>query len=926
MDPHSWSRIRELFAAAVLLDPEERSAFLNDNCGEDAALRREVESLLDHDLEAGDHGDAIGEAVRAEARGVAGTGDGRGTQTAPAPDPLVGQRVGQIRVLQLLGRGGMGKVYVGFDETLQRRVALKAIRARHRLAAGSRARFLREARILSQLEHPNICRIHNYIEGDESDFLVLELIEGGDLAEAIAEGLEPAQKMKVAIQIAAVLEAAHGQGVVHRDLKPQNVMVTPEGEAKVLDFGLARSGEPAPSESTGPEPTGPEPPELDAPEPVAAPDGRTLAIPDESSADTALMPELGGPEAGREPSVRTRRGQLVGTPVFMSPEQASGEEVTTASDMYSFALLLQALFTGASPYPAGLDSVEILSRARRAETLPATGVDKDLAALIGRMKSAAPAARPTAVEALERLRWVRGKPKRRLRRLIAAAVLALLALGGAKYTFDLKVARDEATRRRDQAEDLIGFMIGDLRSKLAPVNRLEVLDTIGDKALDYFAAVPAAELTSKELLFRSQTLSQIGQVRMDQGDLAAALEAFNESLGLARDLTEREPDNGDWLAWLGAAHFWVGFVDWKRSDLEGALGSYRAYLDVSRELVERDPENLDWQLELSYAHNNIGSVLSAAGNLAAAADEFRSSVDIKRRLVSEQPENRQWQTDLAGSHVWLGRALLSSGDLEGALHEYQANLEILQELVAAEPANTRRQWLLGIAHEKIGWVLEITGRLDEALPRYEEYFEINQALVEHDGENSTWQRELAVAHTRVGNALVDLGESKQGQERLRAAEAILERLIAIDASNTNWKWELAHARTGLANVLWQRGLAKEALQKAAEATEISRAILEDNPGDSTMPRLYSHSLLALGEVHLQLERGDEAAAAFSRALEAIERANGESSDPQHGATRAQALLRLGRIEEARPIVAKLHRQGFRRRAFERLCRDMGVWP
>ncbi len=926
MDAQSWSRIRELFAAAVLLDPGKRSAFLNDNCGEDAELRREVESLLDHDLEAGDRGDAIGEVVRAEARGVAGTGDGTETAPAPAPDPLVGQRVGQIRVLQLLGRGGMGKVYVGFDETLQRRVALKAIRARHRLAAGSRARFLREARILSRLEHPNICRIHNYIEGDESDFLVLELIAGGDLSEAIVEGLEPAQKMKVAIQIAEVLEAAHGQGVVHRDLKPQNVMVTPEGEAKVLDFGLARSGEPAPSESTGPESTGPEPSELDVPEPVAAPEGRAVAFPDESSADTALMPEVGGPAAGRGPSVRTRHGQLVGTPVFMSPEQASGEAVTTASDLYSFGLLLQALFTGASPYPAGLDSVEILSRARRAETLPATGIDKDLAALIGRMKAAAPAARPTAVEALERLRWIRDKPKRRLRRLIAAAVLALIALGGAKYTFDLKVARDEANRRRDQAEDLIGFMIGDLRSKLAPVNRLEVLDTIGDKALDYFAAVPAAELTSKELLFRSQTLSQIGQVRMDQGDLAAALEAFNESLGLARDLTEREPDNGDWLAWLGEAHFWVGLVDWQRGDLDGALGSYREYLDVSRELVDRDPENLDWQLELSYAHNNIGSVLSAAGSFADAADEFRSSVDIKRRLVREQPGNGQWQTDLAGSHVWLGRALLSRGDLEGALHEYQANLEILQELVAAEPANSRRQWLLGIAHQKIGSVLEITGRLDEALPRYEEYLAVNQDLVARDAENSTWQRELAAAHTQMGDALAELGSPAAGREHFTVAKEVLERLVARDASNARWRRALARCRMNLARWLAALGLPEEALEESADAIEAFEELTENNPKDSMVRLLRSRSYFVHGEIQRQTGLGQKAAASFQRALDAVQSSQGVPSHILHREARAKALLRLGRVEEARPLVAELHSQGLRRSEFERLCRDLGVWP
>ncbi len=158
-------------------------------------------------------------------------------------DSLVGQSVGRIRVQKFLDRGGMGEVYVGFDETLQRQVALKAMRARHRLAAGPRARFLREARMLSQLEHPNICKIHDFIEGDDTDFLVLELIEGENLADLLAVGIDAHQKMEIVTRIAEVLEVAHSKGVVHRDLKPDNVMVTSEGVTKVLDFGLARPEE-----------------------------------------------------------------------------------------------------------------------------------------------------------------------------------------------------------------------------------------------------------------------------------------------------------------------------------------------------------------------------------------------------------------------------------------------------------------------------------------------------------------------------------------------------------------------------------------------------------------------------------------------------------------------------------------------------------
>src|SRR4051794_3120899 len=153
---------------------------------------------------------------------------------------LSGRRLGHIRVERILGQGGMGDVYEGFDEKLARRVALKALHRDQRLDDEARARLIREARTLSQLDHPNICRIHDYIEGADADVLVLELIEGRTLQRAIEEGLSRAEKLRISQAIAEVLVVAHRFGIVHRDLKPENVMLTKTGVVKVLDFGLAR--------------------------------------------------------------------------------------------------------------------------------------------------------------------------------------------------------------------------------------------------------------------------------------------------------------------------------------------------------------------------------------------------------------------------------------------------------------------------------------------------------------------------------------------------------------------------------------------------------------------------------------------------------------------------------------------------------------
>jgi len=385
------------------------------------------------------------------------------------------QRVSHYRILGRLGAGGMGEVYSAFDETLKRRVALKAIRAENRLNEESKARFLREARLLSQLDHPHVCRAYDYIEEGDAEWLVLELVEGRDLRAALNAGLDDASRFRVAEQMASVLVAAHAAGVVHRDLKPGNVMLTGHGDVKVLDFGLAHVVD-----------VGRELPHAVLERQVQALDLNTDV---EATQSLQVVQDRKSGSAALDASVfHTSHGAISGTVAYMSPEQAVGSPATTASDMYSFGLLLQELFTGKRPYDDRLSNVELLDRAQHGQSLEPDGLSGDLATLIRRLKSFAPSQRPTAIDTLERLRWIREKPARRLRWLAAAALLIVAILSAVKYTIDLArertvavTARTEADRRRDQAETLLGFLLGDLRRKLEPVGRLDILDDVGGR-------------------------------------------------------------------------------------------------------------------------------------------------------------------------------------------------------------------------------------------------------------------------------------------------------------------------------------------------------------------------------------------------------------------------------------------------------------
>ena len=284
MSPERWREAEKLFHAALEQAPEARRAFLNNACVEDAEMRRHLELLVSAEEDAGSF------------LGIAGVADP--TATIRIAGSLVGQQFGHYSVVSPLGVGGMGEVYRAHDTKLSRDVAIKTLpddlaRDRERVA-----RFRREARTLASLNHPNIAAIYGLEEFDGIDFLVLELIEGKHPV-----GLLPiAEVLRIGEQIAEALEAAHARGIVHRDLKPANVIVTPEGRVKVLDFGLAKAI-------------------------YGGDEGEPVVL------ETATIAE-------------SVTGHLMGTPAYMSPEQARGETVDQRTDIWSFGCLLFELLTG----------------------------------------------------------------------------------------------------------------------------------------------------------------------------------------------------------------------------------------------------------------------------------------------------------------------------------------------------------------------------------------------------------------------------------------------------------------------------------------------------------------------------------------------------------------------------------------------------
>ncbi len=306
-----WRQIEELFHRALEREEPVRSAFLEEACAGNEALRREVESLL---AEESGSGFMETPAMEGEARELA-----QGHRPG-----LEGRRIGTFEILAPLGRGGMGEVWRARDTKLRREVAVKTLPEEFAKDQERLARFEREATLLAALNHPNIATIYGLEEDRDTRFLVLELVEGDTLADRLKRGPIPVEEsLRLALQIAEALESAHQKGVIHRDLKPANIKVTPEGNVKVLDFGLAKAFV-----------------------------GDGVAV-DPSESPTISM-------------TATKQGVIQGTAAYMSPEQARGREVDRRADIWAFGCVLYEALAGRRAFQ-GNDVPEILAALLRAE-------------------------------------------------------------------------------------------------------------------------------------------------------------------------------------------------------------------------------------------------------------------------------------------------------------------------------------------------------------------------------------------------------------------------------------------------------------------------------------------------------------------------------------------------------------------------------
>ncbi|MFZ0064280.1 MAG: protein kinase, partial [Pyrinomonadaceae bacterium] len=334
MTPERWQRVELLLQAALAREPAQRASLLERECAGDVALREEVESLL----ASAQHADQFLTKSAVEDAAVLLDDEESGE--------MPGRQIGAYHIHEKLGSGGTGEVYLAHDIKLGRKVALKFLDVGFIDDSASRIRFLREARLASSLDHPNICTIHEVGEAEGRPFIAMQFVDGETLREVIGgKPLALDSLLSIILQIAEALAAAHAQGIIHRDIKAGNIIVTPQGQATVLDFGLAK-----------------------------------MLETEEDEAKTHL----------------TVTGAIMGTPASMSPEQARGDRADHRSDIFSFGGVMYEMATGHIPFK-GKSRADVISSLLKDPHIPAVKVNKEipprLSAVIDRALAKDPADR-----------------------------------------------------------------------------------------------------------------------------------------------------------------------------------------------------------------------------------------------------------------------------------------------------------------------------------------------------------------------------------------------------------------------------------------------------------------------------------------------------------------------------------------------------
>jgi tetratricopeptide (TPR) repeat protein len=503
----------------------------------------------------------------------------------------------------------------------------------------------------------------------------------------------------------------------------------------------------------------------------------------------------------------------------------------------------------------------------------------------------------------------RREAQRRLRMIttIAAGALAgmLGALGLATVAF---VARNDAERRQAQAEDILGFMLGDLRAKLTTVGRLDVMRAVDDKATRYYAALDARDLSDRTLELQARLLTNIGQVRTEEGDQDAALRAFQEAHARSAALHARAPNDGQRLFDLAQAQYWIGWVALKQARYDEAGVWLRKYRDSAVRLAAMDPANFDWQKEVAYGEQNLALLDEKLGKYATAEQSSERQLALYRQWVADRPADTALRGDAAEAASWLGSLALRQGHLTQGRERFAEVVDALNRNIAAEPTNKQWQYEIIDAYLWLARAQMQLGQNAEARANFDRANAIARALTTLDPANNQWRLALGSSVWHQATLPRSVAEAK---EHAGEAVRIFEAAEAIEPRNEPILRHLAQALDTAAALALEGNDTVRARQLLQRASTIAEPLWSKAPSED-LRMLLAQGILLMGDAAARSNDLDAARAAWTRARNLLREV--DAANAMVPFSRLECLVRaqyrLGEVEQAGPYRRRLEDAGF----------------
>ncbi len=830
-----------------------------------------------------------------------GTLRGSSSPNGAFPAPACPPSDRRFRVLRPHARGALGEVFLAHDEELNREVALKEIQSPYAHHPDSRARFLLEAEITGSLEHPGVVPVYSLgAYPDGRPFYAMRFIKGESLHDAITRfhladtpDRDPSERalslralLTRFVAVCNAIDYAHSRGVIHRDIKPGNVMLGPYGETLVVDWGLAKAfNQPMTPDST----------------------------------ELPVHPTMSGSTAA------TMLGQAVGTPAFMPPEQAAGrvDQMKPASDIYSLGATLYNLLTGTYPYSG--TGTEVLRQVKEGRFPPPRQVNRLVPAALDAVVRKAMAFHPDdryasvheLAEEVERwladekvlahrespvgrgLRWMRHhRPY-----VYAAAALVLATLVGLLgVVWAVNQERKKTADERDNAKYNLAlakkavdecFQLAKESPLLQQERMQDVRKLLLEKALPFYEQFSIQKPDDEALLFeKGRNYFRVGYITETIGRKDQAIKWYEQARAALAELLRRDGANDDYRLDLGRVTDNLGVLQRDTGRRQEALASLNQARELRQTLVDKHPESPLYLSDLALTCNNLGVLHRDRKEPREALACYEQALGIFRKLAKDRPGDDRLQADLAATLHNLGRLQAESEEPEEAGKAYEQAREIRLRLAKKQPEATRPRADLASTLLNLGALL--SPRPDEAAKArayFVEALALCEAIVKDRPEVPEYQWSLGLACTSLGAELWHGKEYPKAIALHERAVKILEGLVKQHDEEGEYRVTLAGATLNLGHALRDDGQVVQALACFGRAIAQAQELLKRAPEQPEGRDLLRKAHLGRAEALVKQRRYRDALGDFALALERTR--PGDDDHVNIRALRASALAKAG---------------------------------